>query len=549
MTEENLSKSYINKITYLENLIRRLNSIGIKLSTQDDSNDLFNFILDESLKITNCDGGSIYIKKIKDGKEFLEFSYTQNNSKVFPFNKFLLPLDKNSIAGYSGFTGEIFNFKDMNDVKEAIGISHNKKFDEQNNYCTKNMLVIPMKNFSGQITGVIQLINKKIDYDKILSSQEDFDNFTLPFSKEEEEIVSSLTSQSSILLERNSLLDDIRKLFKTFIESLVTTLDQRDPVTAGHSSRVAKYSICLANVINEKKEGSFKDFYFSKDEMRELYYSGLLHDIGKIGVHEGVLLKRNRLSDQSIEKIKCKCEVLKFNLAYSTELFSKEDLTALIDSFSITCNREALFTLEENHRELVKFAKKNSDIICEKIFEEILEINKSGFLSDEKEQFLDLLRNVSLFDFEKKKFPLIIEDEFINLKIKRGNLNSAERKMIENHPLHTFDILKEISWTSGLKEVPKYASTHHEKLNGFGYPWGLKENEINMQSRILAITDIFDALTASDRPYKPAMSIEKTVSILREEAEKNSLDLDLVELFIEEKAYSLLNKIDYEEIY
>ena len=549
MIEENLSNSCINKINYLENLIKRLNSIGIKLSTQNDPNELFEFILDESLKITNCDGGSIYIKRIKEDKEFLEFSYTQNNSKVFPFNKFLLPLDKNSIAGYCGFTGEIFNFKNMDDVKSVIGISHNKKFDEQNSYCTKNMLVIPMKNFSGQITGVIQLINKKTDYDKILSTQNDFDNFTVPFSKEEEDVVSSLTSQSSILLERNSLLDDIRKLFKTFIESLVTTLDQRDPVTAGHSSRVAKYSICLANIINRKKEGVFEDFSFSKDEMRELYYSGLLHDIGKIGVREGVLLKRNRLSDDTIEKIRYKCELLKFNLLYSAESFDKDELTALIDSFSITCNREALFTLEENQRELIKFAKKNASIICEKIFEEILEINKSGFLSDEKEHFLDLLQNVQVFDFEKKKFPIILDEELNNLKIKRGNLNSEERKMIEDHPLHTFEILKEISWTSSLKFVPQYAATHHEKLNGFGYPWGLKENDISIQSRILAIADIFDALTASDRPYKPAMSIEKTISILKEEADRNSLDSKLVELFIEEEAYNLVDKISYEEIY
>lgn len=536
-----------HRIQELELIIERLNSIGIHLSTQTNSDELFSFILEECMKLTKSDGGSIYIKKIVDKKAFIEFSYTKNSSKTFPFSKFMMPLDKSSLAGYSGYTGEICNFESM-EMTERIGLTHNKKFDEENDYNTCNMLVVPMKNFSGQVIGVMQLINKKDDYNYILDAAKDCTEHIKPYTREEEELISSLTSQCAILLERNTLLNDIRKLFKTFIESLVTSLDQRDPVTAGHSSRVAGYSVCLAKKVANAK-GPFEDIEVTENDLKALYYAGLLHDIGKIGVKESVLLKRNRLTDATIDALRHKCQVLKYNLLYEANQFTKDEIADILDTFSFISHKEALLMMNDNEKKMRKFIKENASLITSKLFETLETINSSGFLPEENEHFLKLAASIEYLSDEGEKVKLLSQDDLKNLNVKRGNLNGEERKMMNNHPLYTFDVLKEIAWTEHLNQVPKMAAYHHEKLCGKGYPWGLKEDEIPFYSRILAIADIFDALTAKDRPYKPALSIEKTISILQEEVKANNLDSDLVKLFVDEKAYEDLNKIDYSSLY
>jgi len=434
-------------------------------------------------------------------------------------------------------------------MTKRIGLKHNKKFDEQNHYNTCNMLVVPMKNFSGKVIGVMQLINKKNDYGQILATEEDFKTHTRPYTKEEEELISSLTSQCAILLERNTLLDDIRKLFKTFIESLVTSLDQRDPITAGHSSRVAGYSICLAKKINESRVGPFEKVTISDEELKALYYAGLLHDIGKIGVKESVLLKRNRLTDATMDALRHRCQVLKYNLLYEVQNFTKDEIADILDTFSFISHKEALLMIDDNEKKMRKFIKENAELITSKIFETLASINISGFLSEENEHFLKLATYIYYFNDTNEKVKLLSDEELINLYVKRGNLTDDERKMMNNHALYTYDVLKEIAWTDGLNQVPYIAATHHEKLSGKGYPWGKNENEIPFFSRILAIADIFDALTAKDRPYKPALPIEKSVSILREDAGNNHLDHDLVELFVTEKAYEDIDKIDYTSLY
>ncbi len=536
------------RIHELETIIERLNDIGIHLSTETDPDNLFSFILEECMKLTKSDGGSIYIKKIVDDKAFLEFSYTKNNSKTFPFNKFMMPLDKNSLAGYSGYTGEICNFESM-EMTERIGLTHNKKFDEENDYRTHNMLVVPMKNCSGNVIGVMQLINKKSDYTLELTAISNCPEHIRPFTTKEEKLISSLTSQCAILLERNTLLDDIQKLFKTFIESLVTSLDQRDPVTAGHSSRVAGYGICLAQKVSSSDLAPFKDINISSNDLKTLYYAGLLHDIGKIGVKESVLLKRNRLPDGTMNNLRHKCQVLKYNILYEDNQFMKDEIADILDTFSFIAHKEALLMIDNNEKKMRRFIKENVALITSKLYETLEEINASGFLPDEKADFLTLAKDIKYLNDEGEKVPLLSEYELTNLTIKRGNLNTDERNMMNNHPLYSFDVLKDIAWTEGLSQVPFLASAHHEKLDGKGYPWGLKEDAIPLFSRILAIADIFDALTAKDRPYKPALSIDKTLDILKEEAAANHLDMDLVTLFIAEKAYEDLHHIDYQRLY
>lgn len=536
------------RIHELETTIERLNSIGIHLSTQTDSDAVFSFILEECMKLTRSDGGSIYIKKYVAEKAFIEFSYTKNTSKTFPFSKFMMPMDKTSLAGYSGYTGDICNFSSMEET-EHIGLTHNKKFDEENDYHTCNMLVVPMKNFSGQVIGVMQLINKKDDYNRLLSDIETFETHTVPYTVKEEELISSLTSQCAILLERNTLLNDIRKLFKTFIESLVTSLDQRDPVTAGHSARVAGYGICLAQKVSQSTQDTFKDTVISNDELKALYYAGLLHDIGKIGVKESILLKRHKLTDDTMNAFRHKCQILKYNILYDLDKFSKEEIADILDTFSFISHKEVLLMIDDNEKKMRRFLKDNADLITSKIHETIAEINTSRFLADENEHFLKLIKYIKYLNDQNEKEALVSKQDLVNLMVKRGNLNSDERKLMNDHPLFTYDVLKEIAWTDSLSQVPFFAATHHEKINGKGYPWGLKGKDIPLFSRILAIADIFDALTANDRPYKPATSVERAIEIIQEEVKANHLDATLVDLFINEKAYDNLHHVDYTSLY
>ncbi len=537
-----------NKIKQLKNTISRLNSIGIRLSTKSDSDELLTFILTQCMQITNSDGGSIYIRKTINGKDFLEFSYTKNISKDFPFNKFMLPLDKQSLAGYSGYTGEICNFESM-EMTKKIGLTHNKQFDEKNNYKTCNMLVVPMKDFSGKVIGVMQLINKKINYDEILDSDYKFKNLTIPYTVDEENLISSLTSQCAILLERNTLLNNIRKLFKSFIESLVTSLDHRDPITAGHSFRVAEISVYLAMKVNESDKEYFRDIKISKNDIRLIYYSGLLHDIGKIGVKESVLLKRNRLIDESIESIKHRFNILRYNILYDIEQFSEVELNNIIETIKIVEPSKYLADTEVNKLSADDFLHKNICEIIKTLMDNIEEINQSGFLTEDKEQFLNKISKIKFIDNCNHKTPIINEYEFKNLSVKRGNLTSDERLQIENHAKNTFDVLKNISWTDDLMHLPLISSSHHEKLNGTGYPKGMLDKEIPFFSKILAIADIWDALTASDRPYKPAIPIPKALSIMKDEARQNHIDSLLLNLFEEQKVYEEYNKIDYSNIY
>lgn len=495
----------INNISNLDRMIL----IGTRLSAEKDIDKLMEMILEESMQITNSDGGSLYIIT-KEDEPKLQFKYTRNTSKDFPFNSFTMPLTKTSISGYTACTGYTCNLANMDETKEKIGIEYNDSFDKQNNYQTINMLVIPMKNLENKVIGVMQLINKKTDYNFVFEQDDDYLSHTEPYTEEEEKIISSLASQTAVLLERNILHEEIERLVKTFIESLVMALDQRDPITAGHSMRLAQYSLALCKAVNEKDDGVYQDTFFDEKQLKEVYYAALLHDIGKIGVREDILLKRNRLSDDAIEAIKYRMYFHYLN---------KKDVSEKLSDF-------------ESY-----YVNNISDSISE-----IESINKVGYLPDEKLEFLNKIKSLNFTDLEGTIKPLLSDEEYDNLAVRRGNLTEEQRLLIQEHPAFSFKVLNEISWSSELDQVPMIASSHHEKLSGKGYPLGLTADDISVQARILAIADIYDALTAKDRPYKPALSIERSISILQEECDRNSLDLDLFNIFKEYKVYNVVAK-------
>ncbi len=490
------------------NLLDQISEIGLKLTAEKDVNKLLELILTECIKLTGSDAGSIYIKEQKDvaaEEPQLVFMYTLNTSMSFPFKSFKLPINMNSISGACAMTGQTFNFKNMNDTFEILGFHHNRSFDESYGYETCNMLVIPLKNYTNDMIGVLQLINKKRAPDHVFKAySNDFCSHVIPYTCSDEKIVGSLASQAAMLIERSILFKDIENLLDSMIDTLVTALDRRDPITAGHSKRVASYAVALAKTVNAVDYGPYETVIFDEDALKELYIAGMLHDVGKIGVREYVLMKRNKLTDDGISQIRWRYKYLARCL--------KERPTGVSD--------QNLKVDEIPH------------------FVTALEaINKGGFLKDEDKALLDRLKDITFTDEDGETIPFLGEEEYKFLSVQRGNLTNEERKEINDHAVHTYNILVGIEWTRNLKLVPKIAADHHEKLNGFGYPNGRKADDLEIRSRILAVADVFDALTAQDRPYKPAIPIDKSLEILEDDASKGGLDSELVAIFKNERAY------------
>ncbi|MCK8058510.1 MULTISPECIES: HD domain-containing phosphohydrolase [unclassified Fusibacter] len=472
-------------------LISKLTDIAIQLSNERDVDKLLHIILESCVEITNADAGSIFT--LTD--QGLQFEYTVNHSVDVPFEKSVIPINRQSIVGNCVLNKKSYNLKTMNDVKSLFNIEHNSSFDKKINYRTINMLVVPLLNYDGDVIGAMQLINKKEKNSSLIISYET--NVDLPsFTLLDEQLTSSLASQAAILIDRTKLHLELSELLDTIITTLSTTLEQRDPVTAGHSRKVAEYSLLLANAINDN-QGIYKEIHISDDRKKELEIAARLHDVGKIGVPEAVLQKKNRLSDANINEIEMRYYLM-------SELIKKDN----DNTFNIDFSDNTV-----------------------KYIEKIKEINKSNFLDEDSLNFLKMLRDEVPIIYNDLQLVFLNEEEYYNLSIKKGNLTDDERRKINMHVVYSKEILEKMSWGKTFANVPMIAASHHEKLNGKGYPMGIDQNDLSLFERILAITDIYDALTAIDRPYKAPMSIEKAFQILSYEVKDGALDKHLVDLF------------------
>ncbi|OGV97553.1 MAG: hypothetical protein A3I04_05225 [Nitrospinae bacterium RIFCSPLOWO2_02_FULL_39_110] len=497
----------------LEEKIKRLNRIGVALSSQTDLRLLLDMIVKEGRGFTNSDAGSLYIK---EGDKLI-FEVAQNDTldkrlgehEREAFIPFPLPLTKKSIAGYVALTGITLNISDVYHLTEKDEYSFNRDFDIRNNYKTTSMLVIPMTDHEGEIIGVLQLINALDKTGKVI-----------PYPKEFEDLISSLASQAAVAIRNAKLIQDIKNLFEALVKYSATAIDARSPHTAGHSRRVAELSIKVADTINKEKGGPLSDIKFSLLEMEELRIAGWLHDIGKIGVREWVLEKANKLNDDRMEVIKNRFQLIGERIKISG-LEKKLEMKEGGNHSTDNSNDELNSATKELNDEL----------------EFIWKINKPEFLKDEDLERLKKIADKKFLNSKGEEEPYLTEFEFSNLSVRKGNLTSEEYKNIQSHVIHTYNILKNIPFTKNLKNVPVIAATHHEMLNGTGYPNGLKDEQIPMQARIIGMVDVFDALTAADRPYKAAMPIDKALQILQFEAKDNRLDKRLVDLFIEKKLY------------
>ena len=524
-TDENLNtllESVVNEVTvYAERLggqIKKMSDIGRALSGVYDLNALLEMIVDQARSFTNADAGTLYI--VED--ETLRFQIVQNDSlkicmggktgETIPFPP--VELKESNVSAFVALKGKSVNIPDVYDTN-LFDFTGPKKFDQSTGYRSKSMLVVPMKNHDNDVIGVLQLLN----------ATNPVNNEVIAFSQDYENLSESLASQAAVSITNAKLISNMTELFEAFVKVMATAIDEKSPVTGGHIRRVANLTLTMAEVIHNHDEGAFKDRKFSPDQMYELRIAAYMHDIGKVTSPVEIVEKAKKL-----QTIFDRIHYIRLRMDYIIQKVKLEGQQKKIELL------ERKADLAEIKKVELKSEKQIQEM--EDIRSFINKCNEPGeFLEDET---LDKLKEISLrtyLDNEGKQQPFITEDELLNLSIRRGSITDAERKKMQDHAAVTLKMLKQIPFTKKLKNIPSFAGAHHEFINGKGYPLGLKGDEIPFEGKLMAVTDIAEALTASDRPYKKAMPLETVYRILRSMAKNGELDNDMVELFINEEIY------------
>lgn len=542
--------SYQNALSHLRSdnseVIEKLLSIGTALSGSYDLDELLHLILSKSREITWSDAGSVYLIDRSKGDPKLYFKVAQNDSlSHLAFQEFAIPLTLQSLAGYVALTGESLNIPNAYDLPSHLPYRLDPTFDSDFSYRTRSVLVLPMQNQEGDIIGVLQLINRKTQFD-VTISPENAVQVTQPYSPWEEQVLQSLASQAAISIERNQLQDSIENLFEGFVKASVELIEMRDPTTSGHSERVADLTVRLARETCSINMGLLGSVQFSDRQIQEIRYAALLHDFGKVCVPESILNKRKKLYPEQLQILRQRFALVQRTLEMeSAEKKYKYLLSQHLvkdhpqDTVSCPCCQGLELIEKQQEQEIAKLQHYLTllEILNEP---EALANKRFEALSEEELAELTSLSEYSYRDINGEMKPLMLPEEMEQLMIPRGNLTPQERQQIEAHVSHTYQFLKRIPWTKSLSKVPEIAYGHHEKLDGTGYPLGLNEDRILVQSQMLTIADIYDALTASDRPYKKALPVETALNILTQEAGKNKLSLELVELFKQRQVFSSL---------
>jgi len=512
--------------------LTELTSIGVALSTERDLFTLLEMILGQARRITSSDAGSLYLTERTEGggaATTMRFKLAQNHTlPALPLQESIVPIDHASLAGYAAATGDPLVIADVYLLPDDVSYKQNRSFDEKFGYRTKSMLVIPMKTHRDEIIGVLQLINRKRDSTAKLMSPEIVDREVITYDERAVEMVSALASQAAVAIENGRLYEDIEQLFQGFVTAAVTAIESRDPTTSGHSSRVATLTVGLAQAVDRGGEGPYRDVRFTREQLRELRYAGLLHDFGKVGVREQVLVKQKKLYPGDLDLI-------------------RRRFAFLTQSADLTFERQRVERLlaggRESHDAAVHEMRRARDATRDQLarqLDAIVQANEPTILPEGSFEELKQINAITYVDFDGVERRLLDDDELQFLMIRKGNLDDAERREIESHVTHTYRFLEQIPWTRELRGIPEIAYGHHEKLNGRGYPRAVTADAIPVQTRMMTISDIFDALTATDRPYKRAVPWDRALDILKMEAKEGMLDEHLLASFITARVFDQL---------
>jgi len=509
------------------NELTELADIGVLLTTEKNLDTLLDLILTQARRVTQSDAGSIYIVEADElGTRRLRFKLSQNESRPdIPFVEFTIPIDQASLAGYAATEGEPLVIEDVYMLPPDVEYSFNRSFDERYGYRTKSMLVIPMQNHHGDVIGVLQLINRKRDFASRLASPEDAARQIIAYSPHTVKIVKALAGQAAVSIENSQLYEAIERLFEGFVKAAVHAIEQRDPTTSGHSERVASQTVALATAVDRVQDGPFRLVNFTREQIREIRYAGLLHDFGKVGVREQVLVKAKKLYQHELALI---CQRHAFIRRSAEWEFERARADYLLQH-----ERNGYDAFVQELTERRRQALETAD----RFLKVVLASNEPTVLAEGDFAQLGEFAGMHYVDIEGNAQPYLAPTEQKHLSIRKGSLDDRERLEIESHVTHTFEFLRKIPWTRSLASIPDIARGHHEKLNGSGYPRRVQGEAIPLQTRMMTIADIFDALTAQDRPYKRALPATRALDILTDEVKQGQLDAELFKIFLEARVW------------
>lgn len=524
-----------NKTGYKQRL-HSLIDIGVALSSEKEIFNLVNTLIEKSIEVTGAEAATVYLVREKAKQEnsnvislqresALHFIKTKNRHSQQYYQQETIAINSDTVAGHVAKTKEVVNIPDCYALKKTP-YQFKDSYDRYSDYKTKSLLTLPMMTADGKVHGVLQLINKlsdkgieRLDTDPSLPLKN-----LIHFTQEDEDLMRVFASYAGIALESAQLTESIENLFESFVRASVKAIEARDPTTSGHSDRVAMMTVELALATHKVQEGPFKHVSFSEEQIKEIRYASLLHDFGKIGVTEPVLLKKKKLKDRELESI-----LLRFdNMGYSQETRIWKRLCDQLIEQQLSNNPEA------NPKQSYKMALQqieNLKLKVKRMRSDVITANEPQVLSND----FDIDHLIQQIVESNKHFnnTILTPEEIKTLSIHQGSLTSDERHEIESHVSHTYEFLKQIAWTDNLSHVTTIAHCHHEKIDGSGYPRGIKGDAIPIQSRMMTIADIYDALTAFDRPYKKSVSAARALEILIKDARAGRVDGHLLKIFIE----------------
>lgn len=498
----------------------QLNEIGVALSKETDTNRLLEAILVAAQKITNADGGTLY--RMTEERT-LKFEIMRNDTleiamggttgveipfyPVHLFDKDAVPI-KSMVAAYAVHHDQSVNIADAY-TEEGFDFSGTKNFDKKTGYRSKSFLTVPMKNHENEIIGVLQLLNAKNPASGVVTA----------FSKEAQQLAESLASQAAIALTNRALISHLENLFESFISLINAAIDDKSPYTAGHCARVPQLTMLLAEAVDAIRVGPLRDFSMSEKDRYELKIAGLLHDCGKVTTPVHVVDKATKLETifDRIHLLDTRFEVIKRD--------------AELQLLKVGQSSEAPVNVA------VELSQRLVEIEADRAFLRVCNIGGEMMSDADRERVVQISTKYRWQDVSGKMVDFLSVDELENLTIRAGTLTAAERAIINHHIDVTIQMLESLPWPKHLKRVPEYAGGHHERMDGKGYPRGLTRDQMSLQARCMGIADIFEALTAKDRPYKKGKTLTESLTILGKFKLGGHIDPDLFDVFMWEEVY------------